>query len=237
MVVPAFNEEKLISASLRHIQAASHAFLELGWDTELIVCDNNSTDATADLARSAGAQVVFEPVNQIARSRNTGAGAATGDWLIFIDADSHPNRELFAEVAEAIGSGRCLGGGCTVKLDEPHRLGNLATHFWNTISRLMRWAAGSFVFCRTDAFRAVGGFSQELFASEEIDLSRRLKRRAKAEGQSFRILHAHPIVTSARKIHLYTRAEYLRFFGKALLRPRQTLRKRESCPTWYDGRR
>ena len=49
--------------------------------------------------------MVFEPVNQIARARNTGAAAATGDWLVFIDADSHPSAELFAEVAEQIGGG------------------------------------------------------------------------------------------------------------------------------------
>jgi len=54
----------------------------------MIVCDNNSTDRTAEIARAAGAIVVYEPVNQIARRRNCGAAAATGDWLIFVDADS-----------------------------------------------------------------------------------------------------------------------------------------------------
>jgi glycosyltransferase involved in cell wall biosynthesis len=39
----------------------------------VIVVDNNSTDATAELARRGGARVVFEPVNQIARARNAGA--------------------------------------------------------------------------------------------------------------------------------------------------------------------
>jgi glycosyltransferase involved in cell wall biosynthesis len=237
IVVPAFNEEKLIANSLRHIQFASEAFRGLNWETELIVCDNNSTDRTADLARAAGAQVVFEPVNQIARSRNKGASAAHGEWLVFVDADSQPSRELFVEVAQQIRGGQCLAGGCTVQIDEPHFVGRLATTLWNFISRTTRWAAGSFIFCRTDAFREVGGFNQELFASEEIDLSKRLKKLAKTRGQRIRILHRHPILTSARKIHLYTRGEYLRFFLKVLLRPRQTLRLREACLTWYDGRR
>src|SRR5579872_1650533 len=114
IVVPAFNEAKLIAATLKEIQSASNAFTQLGWEVEIIVCDNNSTDATAQLAEIAGARVVFEPINQIARARNTGAALATGDWLIFVDADSHPTRGLFAEVAEQIQSRRCIAGGSTV---------------------------------------------------------------------------------------------------------------------------
>ena len=96
IVVPAFNEEKLISSSLQGIKAAASAFHQLGWDSELIVCDNNSTDHTAELARAAGASVVFEPINQIGRARNRGASVAAGDWLIFVDADSIPSAELYA---------------------------------------------------------------------------------------------------------------------------------------------
>ena len=105
IVVPAFNEERLLGESLAQIKSAASAFAQRGWDFELIVCDNNSTDRTAEIARAAGATVVFEPVNQIARARNSGAAAATGDWLIFVDADSHPSAGLFAEVAEQINSG------------------------------------------------------------------------------------------------------------------------------------
>jgi glycosyltransferase involved in cell wall biosynthesis len=237
IVVPAFNEEKLITASLREIKSASRAFGDLGWETELIVCDNNSTDRTAELAQREGARVVFEPVNQIARARNTGARAATGQWLIFVDADSHPSKELFAEVAEQIRSGRCLGGGCTVRMDERHLFTEAGTRLWNFASRVMHWAAGSFVFCEMAAFRQIGGFSDELFASEEIDLSKRLKKLARARGLRFQILHRHPILTSARKMHLYSRAELLGFLARAIVRPRHTVRHREACQAWYDGRR
>jgi glycosyltransferase involved in cell wall biosynthesis len=237
IIVPAFNEEKLIAASLHHINLAGTAFLDRGWETELIVCDNNSTDRTAELARAAGAKVVFEPVNQIARSRNRGAEVAQGDWLVFVDADSHPSYELFADVADLIRRGDSLAGGSTVRMDESSFLGDLLIQGWNLISRVKRWAAGSFVFCDTAVFREIGGFSEELFASEEIDLSKRLKRVAKTRDKRFVILHGHPLLTSARKLHLYSPVEYLRFFGRLLLRPRQTLRQRESCPAWYDGRR
>ncbi|MEI6782317.1 MAG: glycosyltransferase, partial [Verrucomicrobiota bacterium] len=116
VIIPAFNEERLIGETLRQVKAAVAVFSRRAWQTEIIVCDNNSTDGTAALARAAGAQVVFEPVNQIARARNSGAAAASGDWLVFIDADSHPSAELFAEVAEQIEMGRCLAGGSTMRL-------------------------------------------------------------------------------------------------------------------------
>jgi glycosyltransferase involved in cell wall biosynthesis len=237
VVVPAFNEQKLIGATLRGIAEAKSRFEQRGWETEIIVCDNNSTDATAEMARASGARVVFEPVNQIARARNTGAAAANGDWLVFVDADSHPTPALFGEVAEQIASGKCLGGGCTVRLDERHFIADCGTGLWNILSRALKWAAGSFIYCETGAFRKVGGFNQELFASEEIDLSKRLKRLAKDSGKKFVILHSDPMLTSARKIRLYSLLELTQFFTKAIFKPRSTITSREACSPWYDGRR
>jgi glycosyltransferase involved in cell wall biosynthesis len=101
VIVPAFNEERLLPATLVNLKERVPPF-------ELIVCDNNSTDRTAEIARAAGATVVFEPVNQISRARNRGGAAATGEWLLFVDADSLPGRELLRETLEAIASGRCL---------------------------------------------------------------------------------------------------------------------------------
>jgi glycosyltransferase involved in cell wall biosynthesis len=237
VVIPAFNEEKLIADTLHSISMASVSLTRLGWDYELVVCDNNSKDRTAELARAAGAKVVFEPVNQISRARNTGAAGATGDWLVFVDADSHPSAELFADVAEVIQSGQCLAGGSTVKLDQKHFFASLVTEGWNVLSRIKKWAAGSFIFCDAAAFRAIGGFSHELYASEELDLFERLKALARQCGKTITILHRHPLVTSSRKMHLYTPWEHLRFLGKTVLFWGRPLRSREECLTWYDGRR
>lgn len=237
VIVPAFNEEKLIGETLRRITAAMAAFSERGWESELIVCDNNSSDRTAELARAAGARVVFEPVNQIARARNTGAVTATGDWLLFIDADSSPQPELFADVAAAIGSGDCLAGGSTVRLDSPRLGARLGTRLWNLISRSTRSLAGSFIFCETAVFRAVGGFNLELFASEELDLSKRLKKLGARSGKKIVILHQHPLTTSARKLHLYSGWEYLRFLARTVFGLGRTLRSAKGCHLWYDGRR
>ena len=237
IVVPAFNEERGLAAALRSIRDATAALDAAGWSSDLIVCDNNSTDGTAAIAWEHGAEVVVEPVNQISRARNTGAARATGDWLVFVDADSHPSRELFADMARVIAGGRCLGGGSTVRLDAPDLLSRLVVGGWNAISRATRWAAGSFIFCEASAFREVGGFSLELFAAEEIDLSRRLKRLGRRRGRTVVILHDHPLRTSARKKDLYTAREHLAFMVKTIVRGGRTLRSAAQCYQWYDGRR
>jgi len=237
IAIPAFNEERLIGATLACVRDCMDEFVRRNWQTELIVCDNNSTDRTAELARAAGATVVFEPINQISRARNTAAKAATGDWIIFIDADSTPSRELFADVAEQIAGGECLAGGVTVRLDGDHRWIGRATMIWNAISRTRHWFAGSFIFCNADAFRTVGGFSEELYVAEEIDLSKRLKRLAQATGKRVVILHRHPLRTSARKMELYSPGEHLRFIRNTLLRRGKLIRNRDECNLWYDGRR
>ena len=235
IIVPAFNEERLLGESLQHISAAMRIWMQRGWATELIVCDNNSTDRTAEIARVAGAIVVFEPVNQIARARNTGAGIATGDWLVFVDADSHPSAELFAEVADQIVSGKCIAGGATMQLAHP--IANITAGLWNIISRAAHWLAGSFIFCEAEAFRAIGGFSNELFVSEEIELSKRLKTYARKQGKKIVILHRHPLKTSDRKVRLYTLREQARFMFRLLLGRGKVLADRDACHPWYDGRR
>ena len=237
VIIPAYNEAKLIIATLECIGASTAAFTNLGWSVEIIVCDNNSTDDTAELARAAGAKVVFEPINQISRARNAGARAATGDWLIFVDADSHPSPGLFASVAEVIRGGRVLAGGSTVRIAENYLVPRLAVGGWNLLSRFRKWAAGSFIFCEAEAFRQIGGFSTELFVSEEIDLSKRLLTLARQRGKRMIILTRHPIVTSVRKLHLYTVREHLGFLARLVCQRGRPMKSREECAIWYDGRR
>ncbi len=235
IIVPAFNEERLLGATLASIRAAAKVF-EAPWAWELIVCDNNSTDRTAEIARAAGARVVFEPHNQISRARNHGAAAANGEWLLFVDADSSPSSGLFLDLKAAIDGGGCVAGGSTVAPEGSPGF-RVAIRAWNVISRVTRWAAGSFIFCERTAFSELQGFSEELYASEELELFRRLKRFARARGKKIFILHRHPLLTSDRKLRLYGWGELLRFLGKFLLHPHRSLRSASACRPWYDGRR
>lgn len=236
-IVPAFNEERLLPGSLAVIKHAASVFSERGWEWELIVCDNNSTDRTAEIARAAGARVVFEPVNQIGRARNTGAAAASGDWLLFIDADSYPGKELFAEVVKQIEAGRVLAGGATLCMDTNTWAARIGISLWNLLSRSGKLMAGSFIFVDATAFRTLGGFGQDRFAGEELELSGRLKKMACQTRREIVILHRYPLDTSARKIGLYTPWEFLRMLAGVVMSGGRSLTDRQRMHLWYDGRR
>lgn len=237
VVIPAFNEERLLASTLEAVRHACAPWDRRAWSTECVVCNNNSSDKTPEIAESMGARVVHEPVNQIARARNTGARAAHGRWLVFLDADSHPTPELFDLVAKTIESGGWLAGGSTLKLDTQLPGVRLITSGWNVISRVNRWMAGAFIFVDANVFHAIDGFDERLFASEEIDLSKRLKKFARTDGRGIRILTDAPLLTSGRKVRLYTHSELLRFIMRAVFRPKATVTNKEACHPWYDGRR
>ena len=237
IILPAFNEASLLPTTLAAVHAARRAFDRVHWVSEVIVCDNNSTDATAQIAREHGARVVFEPINMIARARNAGASVATGDWLLFIDADSQPSIELFAAMIDAIQSGGVLAGGATVRMDSNDLRGRIGTAVWNMASRLRRLMAGSFIFVEAAAFRQIGGFSAQFYAAEEIDLTHRLRPLARASNRRIVILSKTPLLTSARKLKLYTPLEIGRLILSAAIRPKATLTSKEACHLWYDGRR
>jgi glycosyltransferase involved in cell wall biosynthesis len=235
IVIPAFNEEKLLAGCLRCVSEAASACGLTGY--EVVVCDNNSTDATARIAQEAGTKVVFEPVNRISLSRNTGAAAASGDWLLFIDADSYLSAATLRAMLAAVASGRWVGGGAVIDFDQKPWWGRLMVGLWAALSRVFRWAAGSFVFCRADAFRAVGGFPPDLAAAEEVGLSRKLKRWGKSRGLGFIILADTTHVSSGRKFTLYSPGEFLGVLLKMAMSPRRCLKDTALHKQFYDGRR
>ncbi len=239
IVIPAFNEEALLDESLSKLKQSLDVFLEEGHSYELILCDNNSTDRTAQIARSHNVQVIFEPENQISKARNKGASIANGDYFIFIDADSFASKVLFKEFLEKISSKNILGGGALVYMKTNGIVSFMALHLWRCVSRLFRWAPGSFIFCRRDVFEKLGGFSTEYYASEEIDFSKRLKREARRlkNNKAQIVILKNSVYTSDRKLHLYGVGDYLKLVFKYLLKGEKILKKKDNLPIWYDGKR
>ncbi len=237
IIIPAFNEERLIMYCLDSITESLAANQKLDFTYEVIVVNNNSTDKTAELAKQAGAKVVYEPVNQIGRARNTGAATAMGDWLLFVDADSLLNPGMVADILQLIETGKYVGCGSVIHMSKLPWWAAAVLHLWTITSVLCRWASGALVVCRTDAFREVGGFNQDLFAANEIDLSYLLKKWGRKHNLKFTILTRHPLVTSSRKVQLYTGREVAGQILQVLLSPRRTLQDKKKLPIWYDGRR
>lgn len=237
IIIPAFNEERLIMHCLDSVAESLAANQKPGFTSEIIVVDNNSTDKTAELATQAGAKVVFEPINQIGRARNSGATVATGEWLLFVDADSLLNPGMVADILNMIESGQYVGCGSVMHMPDLPWWGKAAIQLWTIFSVVFHWASGALVVCRADAFREVGGFNQELFAADEIDLSQLLKKWGRKHGLKFTILTRHPLVTSPRKVQLYSGWEIVSQILRVVFSPRRSLQDKKKLPIWYDGRR
>lgn len=237
-IIPAFNEAKLLPDTLAGIRDAAAVLTARKLTWEMVVCDNNSTDDTAQIAEKHGARVVFEKVNQISRARNAGASIASGDWFVFIDADSIPPSGLLEEMCDAMVSGQVIGGGAIMTMDAKlHWFWMIWLRMWNLTSQLMSWAAGSFVYARADAFKAVGGFPLDCFTGEELVLSQKLKRWGRQHHRKFRILTRHPLKTSARKINLYSKTELLKTLLFSIFLYPFVRKRRGFWFMWYDGRR
>jgi glycosyltransferase involved in cell wall biosynthesis len=237
IIIPAFNEARLIERCLQSVASSLAATQQPGFASDVIVVDNNSTDNTAELATRAGAKVVFEPVNQIGRARNAGAAQATGDWLLFLDADSLLSPGLLADILRLIDSDQYVGCGSSLRMDGLPWWARMTLWFWTQVSVLCRWAAGALVVCRRDAFQDVGGFDQELYALDEIRLSKQLKQWGRRRGLHFSILTRHPLETSSRKVSLYSGREIAAQIVRIFFLPKRTLQDKKHLSVWYDGRR
>jgi glycosyltransferase involved in cell wall biosynthesis len=84
VVIPCLNE----AASIERCVARARDALEgQGWQGEVIVADNGSEDGSAELAKAAGALVVFEPRRGYGSAYLAGFAAATGEYIVMADAD------------------------------------------------------------------------------------------------------------------------------------------------------
>jgi glycosyltransferase involved in cell wall biosynthesis len=227
-VVPAYNEEQLLSATLSSIHSAARA---VGHPYEVIVVDDASTDATAAIALAHGARVVPVRFRQIARTRNAGAHAAAGSTLVFVDADTVVTSSTLRATVEAVGNG-AVGGGATVQFGGTLPLwARLMLPILRGVMRAGRLAAGCYVFCSRAAFEAIGGFDESLYAAEEIAFSRALGRHGRV------VILRDTVTTSGRKMRSHSGWEVLGLVAGLLRRGTAVVRSRERLAMWYGDRR
>ncbi|HTM27200.1 MAG TPA: glycosyltransferase [Vicinamibacterales bacterium] len=225
-IIPAYNEEALLGETLDAINLAA---APIGQPYEVIVVDDGSTDRTAAIAAERGARVVTVRLRHIAAARNAGARTARGELLVFVDADTIMPGIVLAAALQAIEAGAVGGGAGALQDTDDPRWGRAALCMASWIMRQLKWAAGCFFFVRRDIFERVGGFDERYFASEEIHLSRAVKKHGR-----FVILRGK-VITSGRKGRLFGgRAIFVQF--AAALWP-STLKRRERLGLWYDGQR
>ena len=235
-IVPAYNEELELPATIAAIREAAQdrsarGLIRRGEQYEIIVVDDGSTDTTAKVAQDAGAPVVSINRRQIAAARNAGARHARGDILFFVDADTRINEKHVTSAIAALKEG-CAGGGARVVVDD-------ATPSWARVCIKVFCAlyfavnlgAGAFLFTTRKNFAEIGGFDERLFIGEEIYFSIALRRLGR-----FRILR-EPVVTSGRKLRIYSAREILGNSLSVILRGPRAARSRKGLHIWYEGKR
>ncbi len=185
-MIPTLNEECLLPSCLASVEGQGAG--------EVIVVDGGSKDRTAALAREAGAFVLSVVPAQRAAQANAGAHRATGDVILFVDADCRLPHDAVPSIERLLAHSPNVVGGCfAMKLHRRSGFYRLITRGGDLYCRMTRTLfSDRGLFVRRHAFEALGGF-RSLPIMEDVDLGRRLRRL----GQ----LHMlpGPVVASARR--------------------------------------
>jgi glycosyltransferase involved in cell wall biosynthesis len=228
-IVPAHNEQAVLGRTLRAIHDSARIVSQ---PYEIIVVDDASTDATAEIARRHQTTVVRVNHRQIAATRNSGGRAARGDRLFFVDADTTINPRAVAAALRYIDKG-AVGGGGTVLFDGPVPLYVRLVARWGVIAaKLGSFTGGAFMFCTREAFRATGGFDERFYWAEEGVFALALKRQGRF------IVVWTPVLTSPRRLRTLSGWHFLVFMARTLLFPLKAFTQRSSVEKiWYDSNR
>jgi len=232
VLIPAYDEEDFLGETLRGVHASFAALSRS--DYEIVVCDNNSTDSTAQVARQGGARVVFEPHNQMSLARNAAARAARGEQFIFLDADTTLDPALLAATLQRLESGRVAGGGALVRIDtdRPGWYGTVFHWGWNRLSRIRRLAPGLYIYCLRRVWEGVGGFDEGVYFFEDVFFSRAMYRWGREHGMAVDIIREPKVLTSSRKLQWYSGWRLTRQMLVAFLP--HSIKNRDRWGVWYD---
>lgn len=189
IIVPALNEEKLIGQTLKNTH-------EVTPEAELIVVDGGSKDKTVEIAKKYAK--VYSSRGTIAVARNTGAEAATGDILVFLDADTTLTRQFVDEATKALRSPNVVGAGGLIMPLRTSMLTEAVFYFFNVLimaSFLFKKPvlAGTCAAYKRKPFFEVAGFDTKMAASEDFDLCKRISKQGNV------VFLQHVIVRTSRR--------------------------------------
>jgi glycosyltransferase involved in cell wall biosynthesis len=165
VVITSKNEEINIENCLKSIECQSLK------NIELIVVDNFSEDRTVEIARKHGAKVYLKGLERSSQ-RNYGAQVASGDYLLYLDADMILGPTVIEECVQKCEIDRVDA------LYIPERI--VGDGFWIKVRDFERgFYTGTVIdavrFIRKDLFREIGGFDENLVGPEDWDFDRRIR--------------------------------------------------------------
>ncbi len=189
VIIPVRDGGAAFAHCLRAVAAARAACAGLA-ETELIVCDDGSTDGSQALAQAAGARLLVLPApggHGPAAARNYGARAALGDYAFFVDADVALHPAALRLAAAAFQADPALEA-CFGSYDDEPAAANFLSQYKNLLHHYVHQHAHAeastfWTGCgalRLSTFHALGGFDEQTYRQpsiEDIDLGYRLRRR------------------------------------------------------------
>jgi glycosyltransferase involved in cell wall biosynthesis len=170
IIVPAHNEEDYLGATLDALNRQDYP------NFEIVVVANGCTDRTAEVAKEKCQRLATLEAKGLGVSRNLGARMATGDLLIFLDADTILEPHALRTIAERF-TERNAGGTVKGQPDSNRFAYRLIYGLKNFIHRyVVRNGSSGVIICWKKHFASVGGFDERLELRENSELIRRLKR-------------------------------------------------------------
>jgi len=227
-IVPAHNEQAYLGRTLQAIHESARA---VGQPYEIVVSNDASTDATAEIAQQNNARVVNVNHRQIAATRNSGGRAATGDRFFFVDADTRVNPRAINAAMRTMDKGMA-GGAAPTRFDAAAPLyAHLLLWWFGLLMRLPGIAGGAFMFCTRKAFVATGGFDEKLFGAEDAAMCWALKRQGR-----FVVLWQW-VVTSGRRMRGVRGLRMLAGLVRMAFLPGMLQRRSRVRKIWYESNR
>lgn len=189
VIIPTLNEEKLIEHTLKNVRKVAP-------EAEVIVVDGGSKDKTVQIAKKYAK--VFHARGTIATARNVGAGEATGEILLFLDADTILTREFIDETLKYMRVPEVVGTGGMIMPLKTSLLTEMVFYFFNILIMLsfLYWRpvlAGTCVAYKKKYFMEVGGFDEQMVASEDFDLCKRISKKGKV------VFFRHIVIRTSRR--------------------------------------
>jgi len=198
VVIPAYNEEKYLPRLLASIETARANYSGGPEQVEVIVADNDSTDATAPVATAHGARVVHVALRRIAAVRNGGARVARGEILCFIDADSAIDPQTFNAIDHVMNTGQYVWGVTGARMERTS-FALLLTYWVCMMIVLISGLDIGLSFCRREDFESVGGYDESRLYAEDVLLPLALRRLGRERGQRLVRLPQVKALASTRK--------------------------------------
>lgn len=201
VVIPARNEARCIERCLASVAAQCWPLEQI----EAVVVDNGSTDGTADVVRAFAeahpalqVRLVSEPRPGVARARNRGVAAATGRWVLFLDADSCLAPDLVSWVVHRGGHIGYPAGSIRIVADSSDRIDRA---FFDLLEfgKVLFGIRAQMYYCDRELFQRLGGLDATLQVGEDQEFLRRLQR----AGVPVCHLRESWIATSTRRLHTH----------------------------------